>query len=90
MNLETVPILFEGIVNSLDELEKLIAEFMNEPSAIGSAEKEGVVVRNADKFKDSDFSKNVIKWIRKGHVQTDEHWTKNWKKAKINYEYNRS
>lgn len=27
-----------------------------------------------------------MKWVRKGHVQTDEHWTRNWKKAKINYQ----
>ncbi len=21
-----------------------------------------------------DFQKSVVKWVRKGHVQTDEHW----------------
>jgi len=21
-----------------------------------------------------EFKKSVVKWVRKGHVQTDEHW----------------
>ena len=29
------------------------------------------------------ISKVVGKYVRKGHVQTDEHWTKNWKQAKL-------
>lgn len=29
------------------------------------------------------FSKMVFKWVRQGHVQTDEHWTRKWKKAKL-------
>jgi hypothetical protein len=48
---------------------------------------EGVVMRNFDSFDDvndgSDLGFNVLKWVRKGHVQTDEHWTRNWKKAKL-------
>lgn len=34
-------------------------------------------------FHNDDFAENVMKWVRKDHVQTDEHWTRNWKKAKI-------
>lgn len=44
---------------------------------------EGVVVRNADEFKDEDFEKYMLKYVRANHVQTDEHWTKHWKKAKL-------
>jgi len=47
---------------------------------------EGVVVRVTDSFPDpgdSTMGYNVLKYVRKGHVQTDEHWTRNWKKAKI-------
>ena len=36
---------------------------------------EGFVVRLANPFKYSDFSKSVCKWVRKGHVQTDAHWS---------------
>lgn len=35
---------------------------------------EGFVVRNENSFSYEEFQKNVAKWVRKGHVQTDEHW----------------
>lgn len=35
---------------------------------------EGYVIRVADSFAFSDFKYNVAKYVRKGHVQTDEHW----------------
>lgn len=35
---------------------------------------EGYVVRSADAFPFADFAENVAKWVRTGHVQTDEHW----------------
>lgn len=47
---------------------------------------EGIVVRVADEFSDTGDSTmgfNVLKYVRKNHVQTDEHWTKHWKKAKL-------
>lgn len=44
---------------------------------------EGYVIRNRNAFPFNDFSKNVMKVVRKNHVQTDEHWTKHWKKANI-------
>ena len=46
-------------------------------------EVEGFVVRNVDSFAYEDFSKNVAKYVRKNHVQTDEHWTKNWQPNKV-------
>ncbi len=35
---------------------------------------EGYVVRLADSFKYSDFSKSVAKYVRANHVTTDTHW----------------
>lgn len=35
---------------------------------------EGYVVRAADGFGFEDFQSNIAKWVRKDHVQTDEHW----------------
>jgi hypothetical protein len=35
---------------------------------------EGFVVRIVDEIPFDDFDKKVAKWVRKGHVQTDEHW----------------
>jgi hypothetical protein len=48
---------------------------------------EGVVTRNADEFTIEDFQRNVFKYVRKGHVKTDEHWTRNWKRAKLLWEF---
>jgi ATP-dependent RNA circularization protein (DNA/RNA ligase family) len=38
---------------------------------------EGFTVRKTKSFAYDDFSKNLIKWVREGHVTTDEHWLKN-------------
>ena len=35
---------------------------------------EGYVVRTAGEFHYSGFSKNVAKWVRESHVQSDKHW----------------
>ncbi len=46
---------------------------------------EGLVSRNFDEYPVADFQRNVFKYVRKGHVKTDEHWTKNWKKANLKF-----
>lgn len=48
--------------------------------------REGIVVANADEYLLRNFDKNVFKYVRAKHVKTDEHWTKNWKRAKLNWE----
>jgi hypothetical protein len=45
--------------------------------------REGIVARVAGMFHNDDFSTNVLKWVRKDHVTTTEHWQRNWKKAKL-------
>jgi hypothetical protein len=45
--------------------------------------REGIVIRNAEEFENENFADNVMKWVRKDHVTTDKHWTRNWSKAKI-------
>lgn len=47
---------------------------------------EGIVTRNADGFPVDVFSENVFKYVRKGHVKTDEHWTRNWRRAGLKQE----
>lgn len=83
LDLNIVPVLFRGVINTEKELMSLINKFMKEDSLVGG-EKEGVVVRTTGVFHNDDFDKNVAKFVRKDHVQTDEHWTRKWKKAKIN------
>lgn len=73
VGLPTVPVLFRGSVASRAELESLTNRLAREPSALGAA-REGVVVRVAGAFDDRDFARSLGKWVRKGHVTTDEHW----------------
>lgn len=47
---------------------------------------EGIVTRNAAAFPAEQSAMNVFKFVRKGHVKTDEHWTRNWKRASLKKE----
>jgi hypothetical protein len=73
VGLPTVPVLFRGAVGSEAELEALTTSLAAERSALGGV-REGVVVRLAGEFPDAAFGRSLGKWVRKGHVQTDEHW----------------
>lgn len=64
----------ESILQSRDVLS-------SEPCTV-----EGLVARNADGFGVPELGRNVFKYVRKGHVKTDEHWTRNWKRTKLWYE----
>lgn len=44
---------------------------------------EGYVLRNYYEFPCEKFKNNVMKYVRAGHVQTDEHWTKHWRRATL-------
>ena len=46
-------------------------------------EREGVVLRLERGFPAAEFQDNVCKSVRVGHVQTDEHWTRNWRPCRI-------
>ncbi len=49
---------------------------------------EGIVSRNSTAYDIADFEQNVFKYVRKGHVKTDEHWTRNWNRAPLKDETN--
>ena len=49
--------------------------------------REGVVSRNAKAYAVDEFAHHVFKYVRKGHVKTDEHWTRNWKRARLKGEF---
>jgi hypothetical protein len=44
---------------------------------------EGVVTRNTGSYTVGTFAENVFKYVRKGHVKTDEHWTRHWRRAPL-------
>ena len=74
----TVPLLFRGVFHSIKEITQWFDHHIRQPSSLGP-EAEGFVLQITDRFHTNDFSNNVAKYVRKGHVQTDQHWTRNWK-----------
>jgi hypothetical protein len=60
-----------------------LVDSLEKPSELGG-QREGIVIRNAGSFDNTDFKDNVMKWVRAGHVTTTSHWTRNWKKSKVN------
>ena len=89
----TVPVIHRGPVESFFTDEKACESYINGivkgPSVLGSMDHhtkadctmEGVVFRNAEGYHVNNFIQNVFKWVRPGHVKTDEHWTRNWRPA---------
>lgn len=74
-----VPVIYQGVWD-LEKITYALKGYgINHIDAI-----EGYVVRIADEFKFTDFNKSVAKFVREGHVQTDENWLKTWNKSKIN------
>ena len=77
-----VPVLFRGSFQSVAEIRAFVERAHGESSALGGA-REGVVLRLARGFPVSEFPSNVCKSVRQGHVQTDEHWSRNWRPCRI-------
>lgn len=91
----TVPVLGIGQVPEDEPVfRKQILAWAAEESPLGSVEaatgapctREGIVTRNAAGFSAGDFAGNVFKYVRKGHVTTDAHWTRNWQRAPLLWE----
>ncbi|PTH80041.1 RNA ligase family protein [Aeromonas veronii] len=68
IGVKTVPVLYRGPWD-----DKLIR---NLHKTMDLTKSEGFVIRPTASFHIGDFSKKVAKFVRKGHVQTDEHWMK--------------
>lgn len=66
MEIETVPVLYRGIFDKAI-VEKIARE--QDPTKT-----EGFVIRNTRSFHYDDFPKNMGKYVRVNHVQTDTHW----------------
>jgi len=75
LNIEHVPVLYEGIFDY--DLIKEIYE------SLDFNKQEGIVCRIADSFHYNDFQTHVAKAVRPKHVDTDEHWKKTWKPNKL-------
>ena len=66
LNLTPVPVLWRGIWD-----ERKIMQIIK---SLDLSKQEGIVVRRVGAFSMSDFGLYLAKWVRKGHVTTDEHW----------------
>jgi hypothetical protein len=60
------PVIYRGKYD-----EAILKNLPNLPIMNGH---EGYVVRNSGAFNFKDFEVNVAKYVRKNHVQTDQHW----------------
>jgi hypothetical protein len=74
----TVPVLFRGVFYSIEDITKFFREELPKPSKLGG-QREGFVMRTELGFDSESFSDMVCKYVRPNHVQTDQHWTRNWK-----------
>lgn len=68
LNLAPVPVIATG---------KYVEIQLPKESSFGS-EIEGYVIRSAEAIPLDSFDKMVAKYVRADHVQTDEHWKRNW------------
>lgn len=83
LKLPVVPNVYSGKFTTINELKNFLDKKIKEKSILGG-DIEGFVVRPFNEFRDDEFSSVVGKYVRNGHVQTDEHWSKNYRTAKIN------
>jgi hypothetical protein len=67
LGITPVPVLFIGVFRESEIRNQGLAWTRNK-------DVEGYVVRLYDGFAFRDFQTSVAKWVRKNHVQTDEHW----------------
>lgn len=94
LDFPTVPELSLELPTTEIAYEALVLELTNQESQFTSVESttqhpclmEGIVSRNAAAYEVANFKQNVFKYVRKDHVNTDEHWTRNWKRAPLNWE----
>ncbi len=77
LGLQHIPILYKGPWN-IEQVKKCYIG----KDPFGN-DQEGYVVRNSQRFLYNDFENNVAKFVRKNHIQTDEHWLKTWKPNKL-------
>lgn len=82
LGFQTVPEVFRGTFKTLKEIRSFMDAEVRKPSAFGPT-REGFVIRLARGFDDDQFSNCVAKYVREGHVQSDEHWKVNWKPARF-------
>lgn len=82
LDIPAVPVLFEGNLPGAGELDSLIHRLHLGASELGG-QREGVVVRAREEIPPGMFGQLACKSVRAGHVQTDQHWRRNWKPCRL-------
>lgn len=95
-DMPTVPVLCNrAAVSNEDDFRAEVLNLVSKESTFESVDTltqlpctiEGIVSRNIASFPVGALGENVFKYVRKGHVKTDEHWTRNWKRAQLTHEH---
>ena len=84
-SIPVVPVIYQSPFASIAEMRAFIQDEHAKQSVLGG-EREGVVLRIAEGFSSSDFARNVCKSVRQDHVQTDLHWTRNWRPCALRHD----
>lgn len=95
-DLPTVPELLVQSTEDVDLIQKTVLDFADRPSVFGSFQNgteplkpcttEGLVSRNIEEYPVDSLAVNLMKYVRKDHVQTDVHWSRNIKRALLKHE----
>ena len=68
LEVPTVPELWRGVIESEEQLQQLVEHYATQPSTCGGV-REGVIVRRAGDYLDSEWPIAIAKWVRKDHIQ---------------------
>ena len=79
--------LIKSTVLDLSKQESVFGSLQNGTNPPIECTREGIVTRNINEYAVEDFAKNVFKFVRKDHVQTDVHWSKQITRARLIHEY---
>jgi len=80
--MKVAPVIFRGVFYSVEDITDFFREELQKPSCIGG-DREGFVMRHEFGFMHNEFNKSVCKYVRPNHVQTDQHWRRNWQPCKL-------
>jgi hypothetical protein len=96
-DLPVVPELGTQPTKDTEAIKNTVLTLASQPSVFGSLQnnsnplkectREGIVSRNIESYHKDDFAKNVFKYVRANHVQTDTHWSKQIKRATLVHEH---
>mmetsp|Transcript_12163 Transcript_12163/g.22513 ORF Transcript_12163/g.22513 Transcript_12163/m.22513 type:complete len:326 (-) Transcript_12163:133-1110(-) len=93
LGVPTPPLRYRGPIPNIADFQSLIERLMAQPSAVAGVgnngagggggcldlvRPEGFVVRIAGAFDASAFSRSIAKYVRAGHVQTGDDFTRLW------------